>query len=553
MDELSETSEPRQTEQLGTKVRHARPKVAGQQELPAARPEDRLDQARMAEVRGHENGSLSVRERVVEVLEPMHFDLSAPRKAADLRPDPGEARAAAKLEVPSCHSRKLGGAGGLSEVPLECRRCVSPEWRCERVERTSKRGEPEQKRDGGTGVQELRRRPDGDPVKIGRLDGLGRRRGARRPCEEPGAIVARGRAARRSGRRGRSGRLLQLLHTIRPPDVAPWRASRTSLARSQAATEVAVACRGVGVQPRHGQSARPRANEGPSPRDESETTERLRFPDFVGIGAQKAGTTWLYRNLVRHPEVWLPPVKELHYFDRLYVDTPGHQEAADEHRRKRAERALATTLTPGPDADAAALIATGSLSDDWYGSIFGLAPRDSVCGEITGSYALLPEEGVVHLVRLNPDVKILFLLRDPIERAIAHVQMLYKRGDPHAQRQFKPLRTLEVDPRVLARSRYSETLRTYRSLIDEDSLWIADFDQLATDPEALMQSVCAFLGVEFRTELFPDMHRKVHEGVPREMEPAAHDRLRTALEPEYEALAGILPEAARRWRARHYG
>jgi hypothetical protein len=320
----------------------------------------------------------------------------------------------------------------------------------------------------------------------------------------------------------------------------------------RSATEVAVACRGVGVQPRHGRSTRPRASERSSRRDRSGATERLRFPDFVGIGAQKAGTTWLYKNLLRHPDVWLPPVKELHYLDRLYVDTPGHQEAADEHRRKRAERALATGLSQ-PDAEAAALIATESVSDDWYGSIFALAPPDTVCGEITGSYALLPEEGVAHLVRLNPDVKILFLLRDPIERAIAHVQMLYRRGDPHAQRQFRPLRTLEVDPRVLARSRYSETLQTYRGLIGEDSLWIADFDQLATDPEALMRSVCTFLDVEFRTELFPDLHRKVHEGVPREMEPTAHDRLRAALEPEYDALAEILPGAARRWKARHYG
>ena len=40
------------------------------------------------------------------------------------------------------------------------------------------------------------------------------------------------------------------------------------------------------------------------------------LPDFLGIGAQKAGTTWLALNLGVHPQVWLPPIKELHYFDR---------------------------------------------------------------------------------------------------------------------------------------------------------------------------------------------------------------------------------------------
>jgi len=39
------------------------------------------------------------------------------------------------------------------------------------------------------------------------------------------------------------------------------------------------------------------------------------FPDFLGIGAQKSGTTRLYQNLAAHPQIWMPPVKELHYLD----------------------------------------------------------------------------------------------------------------------------------------------------------------------------------------------------------------------------------------------
>ena len=43
-------------------------------------------------------------------------------------------------------------------------------------------------------------------------------------------------------------------------------------------------------------------------------------PGFVCIGAQKGGTTWLYENLNSHPEVWMPPIKEIHYFNRLCVN-----------------------------------------------------------------------------------------------------------------------------------------------------------------------------------------------------------------------------------------
>jgi hypothetical protein len=44
-----------------------------------------------------------------------------------------------------------------------------------------------------------------------------------------------------------------------------------------------------------------------------------RGPDFLIIGAQRAGTTWVYRLLRRHPALWLPSVKELHYFDQLGI------------------------------------------------------------------------------------------------------------------------------------------------------------------------------------------------------------------------------------------
>src|ERR1700759_3980060 len=44
-----------------------------------------------------------------------------------------------------------------------------------------------------------------------------------------------------------------------------------------------------------------------------------RYPDFLCIGAQKAGTSWLDRNLRRHPKLWLPPMKELQFFSHLYL------------------------------------------------------------------------------------------------------------------------------------------------------------------------------------------------------------------------------------------
>jgi len=69
----------------------------------------------------------------------------------------------------------------------------------------------------------------------------------------------------------------------------------------------------------------------------------LRYPDFLGIGAQKAGTTWLHLNLRRHPGVWLPPVKELQYFNEIYVRR--HRRWMVPYRKKHGLRRYTTTST----------------------------------------------------------------------------------------------------------------------------------------------------------------------------------------------------------------
>ena len=284
------------------------------------------------------------------------------------------------------------------------------------------------------------------------------------------------------------------------------------------------------------------------------TRQGLRFPDFLCIGAQKGGTSWLYMNLDRHPDVWLAPVKELHYLDQLYAKREGEEEW-----RQRGQRALArlARLRParadGSDEAVGALFATATVSDEWYGSIFALAPSGSICGEMTPSYALLPDDGIRHLVALNPDAKILFLVRDPIERALADMRMLLNRRDRHPRGQTPPHRDDEVDSEVLKLSRYSETLRRYRRHIDERAIWIGDFDRLAGDAQALLRDVCTFLGVKFDERLFPEMRQKVNVGVSRVVGGAAYDRLKEELEPEYDELAQIIPESASRWKTRHYG
>lgn len=125
-------------------------------------------------------------------------------------------------------------------------------------------------------------------------------------------------------------------------------------------------------------------------------------PQFICIGAQRAGTTWLYTQLRRHPNVFLPPLKELHYFDRderyPTPNTLSERSAFKRLRNRDRARWAALDVYRGLRyRDWNNLIWSlkfhfGSIDDRWYVNLFPMSK--SVCsGDITPGYSVLDEEG----------------------------------------------------------------------------------------------------------------------------------------------------------------
>lgn len=104
---------------------------------------------------------------------------------------------------------------------------------------------------------------------------------------------------------------------------------------------------------------------------------------FYGIGAQKAGTTWLSAMLRQHPQVWIPDIKEVHYFTREVAAGRG---------------------------------------DDWYEAQFA-AGAGKTTGDITPAYATLEMPAIDHAHRIAPNAKLLFCVRHPVERVWSNIVM----------------------------------------------------------------------------------------------------------------------------------
>ena len=212
-----------------------------------------------------------------------------------------------------------------------------------------------------------------------------------------------------------------------------------------------------------------------------------RGPDFLVIGAQRAGTTWLHRVLTQHPALWLPPVKELHYFDRL--DTKRTILEPKERRRVGLKRLL--SLDPW-------LINywLRARSDEWYARLFRDAQgRGLIAGEITPAYATLNEKVLRRIQRMNDKIKLIFVMRDPVERAWSAVNNAAKKGAADASTVETSLARAR-ESGAAARSAYARTIRRLEAVFPASQIHYCFFEDLRDKPEVLTADVLSFLGVD---------------------------------------------------------
>lgn len=232
--------------------------------------------------------------------------------------------------------------------------------------------------------------------------------------------------------------------------------------------------------------------------------------DFLCIGAQKAATSWLWINLRNHPDVWLPPRKELHYFDRsLKYPSPSHLADDDASSRilsdekhnvlfrslVRKELSRAFRSNDPSDIQWHLRYFFGNCSDDWYRSLFD-GSGAKLKGEITPSYSILDDGDVRGIKSLFPNLKIMLILRNPIERAWSHIRFLMKNKQIGDASNRAEIRKIIESPLVSSRGNYPEILRVWNSHFPATRLFVGYYEDIQEDPYAYLGQAFEFLGLE---------------------------------------------------------
>lgn len=213
--------------------------------------------------------------------------------------------------------------------------------------------------------------------------------------------------------------------------------------------------------------------------------------DFVVIGAQKAGTTALFRHLREHPEISLPEGKEWPYFshDRVYA--------------RGWEAYIDNLLRNGYRADVDPRQKWGTVTPQYM--VGGVYQRDSNRAE-SAAYDELTVPARMHACL--PDVMLVAILRDPIERAISHHRMAVMRGQE--RRPFDVAIAAHLQDDALTRARrfpeettgyvtwgeYGRILAGYLDVFAREQLLVTFTSELERSPAQLLRRVHAFIGVD---------------------------------------------------------
>jgi hypothetical protein len=278
------------------------------------------------------------------------------------------------------------------------------------------------------------------------------------------------------------------------------------------------------------------------------------FPDFLGIGAQKAGTTWLYRNLQTHPDVWLPREKELHYFDEKVDGTQSlrtklaGEDQRDDRWRRQLRRQIRTYRTRRSLSDVRWDLHYffGPVSDRWYASLFDQG-QGKVTGEITPSYSTLGSERVAHVRRLMPKVKVLFFTRNPIERAWSHAAMAVEHAERRGGEVEGDLSEHFRSESSRLRTDYMRTIDVWSSHFPPEQLFVGFLEDVRFSPRELLARICAFLGVEPQ-ERWPYAESRIHGGSADAIPVRLAAELAELHAPLLEALAERFGGHADWWR-----
>jgi len=185
--------------------------------------------------------------------------------------------------------------------------------------------------------------------------------------------------------------------------------------------------------------------------EDTSPSTRLRLPDFFIIGSAKCGTTTLYKYLCRHPRIFMSTPKEMSFFSKNDV----YQQRMP-----------------------------------WYAKLFADARADQLCGEASTTYTRWPLYGNTadRLAAVQPDARLIYLVRDPVERLFSFYAHRMRESVTATFEEF-----LANTPEAVDSGRYMTQIKRYLQFFCEEQILVLFTQDLHESPQIPLEKTRQFL------------------------------------------------------------
>lgn len=255
----------------------------------------------------------------------------------------------------------------------------------------------------------------------------------------------------------------------------------------------------------------------------------------------KCGTTFITNRLSRHPDIYMPPIRELRFWENHFLGQPLPKQpqyalnALDRIRKQLDEDAPI-------DAPLERLTywhryaGTSSASLDGYRALFAPGEGYRAAGEISPSYVEMSGDSLKRLAATLPEARILVTMRAPYKRLVSHYNHV-TRLRPHEVADDATTIAWLDNPRVVAQVEYGTLLENAFAAFGRDRVKALFFETMVDKPKVFFREICDFLDVPFNGAVVPPKRDK-QGSAKREMS----DRVETA----FRDRVAHVPEAVHR-------
>lgn len=232
------------------------------------------------------------------------------------------------------------------------------------------------------------------------------------------------------------------------------------------------------------------------------------LPNFIVVGANKGGTTSIYHYLKQHPEVYLSPVKEPHYFS-TDIDVNLFKREFAQNKLQDVEKYV--------EGDMKQEFHAAFIRDEMlYRKLFKNVKHEKAIGELSTSY-LYSSTAAAEIKKLIPECKIIICLRNPIQRAFSHYRMNLWTGNNNEFDFLKALKNdFDHDPKVWGNAHlyteigmYYKQVKRYIDLFGSANVKVIFTEDMKRDAAAVVRELYQFIGVD--STFVPDTSTQYNE------------------------------------------